>query len=380
MEFAGFVFIYFLMLLLLFVLNIFSGYSANENYLMLLILCLFIGPTFGAWREWREQKRWPSLLSKQDYWIMFGLTALAFSLRVFNLEWRMVWIDEDVQAVSAFKAGPIFEASRQQQPPLNYVLQTLVMRYLGFTPWTVRLQSLIFGTLSVPLFYILLRNIKLKTPSVIFGCLLMIFSWSLIYYSQEGRPYSAGVFSAILLLNFSWVFISKEFNWIRCGILVGLQLNFFFTLGFQPEVYSLAVALSAAPFYLTNIDSKLGKKYFWYWASMVLAGALTIPFLMLDAKASMTKFFNIQPSDMIQRVLAASPLKISRSLIELLIGKTDFLVQSLLLGVIALGCVISFFEWRRRPLAAAVSLFLIFFNLVFAYSYFTLINYPFQSR
>lgn len=92
----------------------------------------------------------------------------------------------------------IDKAASQQQPPLDYLIGYIIANFLPFHEIVVRLPSLVFGTAIIPLSYHLFALTYTRRMAMITS-LLICFSPSLIYYSQEARPYS--IFLVLLLLS-----------------------------------------------------------------------------------------------------------------------------------------------------------------------------------
>lgn len=82
-------------------------------------------------------------------------------------------------------------------PPLSFVLTWLTSR-IGHAPELVRAPSLIAGTLSIPLVYLLGRR-TVGRPAALVATALTAFSPFMIYYSAEARAY--GLIMAFVLVS-----------------------------------------------------------------------------------------------------------------------------------------------------------------------------------
>ena len=92
----------------------------------------------------------------------------------------------------------VMKSERDTYPPLYYIAVHLFLQiYPEREVFMVRFLSLIFGVLSVPLFFILLRRVA---PSYNPLPAVALFSASelLIYFSREGRCYSIVLFVSII--------------------------------------------------------------------------------------------------------------------------------------------------------------------------------------
>jgi hypothetical protein len=90
-------------------------------------------------------------------------------------------------------------------PPLYYAILHFTMRFLGDTPALMRIPSVVFGILILPLVYWCMRQSSSKKVDGLYAVLLVSVSSMLVYYSQELRVYIMlaflGVLSVGLLLR-----------------------------------------------------------------------------------------------------------------------------------------------------------------------------------
>lgn len=87
-------------------------------------------------------------------------------------------------------------------PAINLAMAHLVANDV----WSMRLPAAVFGTLSVPLFYIVVRRLA-DDALARRAALLMALSPFYIYYGKEARPYSQLLFTCLL---FTWGFFASE--------------------------------------------------------------------------------------------------------------------------------------------------------------------------
>jgi 4-amino-4-deoxy-L-arabinose transferase-like glycosyltransferase len=123
-------------------------------------------------------------------WALAALTGLALALRLFRLGHQDVWIDEafTAQLLDGTFADLIAETARDNHPPLYYAVLYL-LRPLGRNAVILRLPSVIVGTATVPLFYVLARRL-LDARAAAYAALLLAVSPLHVYYSQEARMYA----------------------------------------------------------------------------------------------------------------------------------------------------------------------------------------------
>lgn len=90
--------------------------------------------------------------------------------------------------------------------PLFPAINLAMARLVANDVWPMRLPAAVFGTLSVPLFYVIVRRLADETLARR-AALLMAVSPLFIYYSKEARPYAQLLFTCLL---FTWGFFASE--------------------------------------------------------------------------------------------------------------------------------------------------------------------------
>jgi uncharacterized membrane protein len=83
-------------------------------------------------------------------------------------------------------------------PPLYYILLHCVIRSVGEHPATMRLLSVFFGTLMIPLVYWTMRQATFSRINSLYAALLCAVSSMLVFYSQELRAYILLAFLGVL--------------------------------------------------------------------------------------------------------------------------------------------------------------------------------------
>ncbi|MDO9065792.1 MAG: glycosyltransferase family 39 protein, partial [Chloroflexota bacterium] len=145
--------------------------------------------------------------------IALVVVAVGFALRVHNLASQSLWYDE---AFSVYLArmglGEIIARTAADiHPPLYYFLLHGWMLAAGSSEFALRFLSLIFGVLTLPLFFQVSRRLLRFLPvdaaphtGIITASMAAIAPFY-IWYSQEGRMYTLltflGALAALLLLR-----------------------------------------------------------------------------------------------------------------------------------------------------------------------------------
>src|SRR5262245_57892685 len=145
-----------------------------------------------------------SVLKSEGFWLglIFGVGA---SLRLYGLEFQSLWHDEGLQYYVATKnsVGALLGQSHSFHPPLSFIINHLFL-LMGQSDFFFRLPSALFGIATLPVLYILARDLTSMKVAV-FAVFVLALSPFHLWYSQEGRMYSQLMFlsllSSVLLLE-----------------------------------------------------------------------------------------------------------------------------------------------------------------------------------
>jgi uncharacterized membrane protein len=144
-----------------------------------------------------------SALESQRMWLWL-IVAAGAGLRLYRLDFQSLWLDEGLQFYVATEnsIGELFRQTNSFHPPLSFVINHLFL-LVGESDFFLRLPSALFGIASLPLLYVLGRDLMSKNVAV-FAVLVLALSPFHIWYSQEGRMYSQLLFLSLLS---SWLLI-----------------------------------------------------------------------------------------------------------------------------------------------------------------------------
>ena len=149
---------------------------------------------------------------KVKYRIGFpAVMLLAFGLRVYRLGVDSLWYDEAVSALLARKPLPEMWAhtARDIHPPLYYALLHFWQMLAGDSEYSLAFFSLWFGVAGVALVAYLGRRLFSNRVGLLAALFMAINPFS-IWYAQEVRMYSLGVFLTLLLLKFVLDFLEEK--------------------------------------------------------------------------------------------------------------------------------------------------------------------------
>jgi uncharacterized membrane protein len=151
-----------------------------------------------------------SLKKRKHIIILAGVMILALTLRLIRLDMPL-WGDETASWAFA-RRTPFVEMWRyalyDPSPPLYYVLNHFMIRTFGIGPWALRLLSVIFGILIIPIVFWGMREATFSKIDSLLAMLLIATSSMLIYYSQEARSYVMLAF----LSTVSLVLLFRDFQ------------------------------------------------------------------------------------------------------------------------------------------------------------------------
>jgi mannosyltransferase len=134
--------------------------------------------------------------------LLAGITIAGALLRFVTLDVQSYWFDE-VATVNILRHGfgDMISAvsSGESTPPLYYVVAWLWSKVFGTGEFGLRSLSALLGTLTIPLVFVLGRDLVGQRTGVI-AAALCAFNPLLIWYSQEARSYALMVLLATLSL------------------------------------------------------------------------------------------------------------------------------------------------------------------------------------
>jgi len=152
--------------------------------------------------------------------ILITIILIAFALRLFRLDQQSLWYDEGFTwLLSQMELSSLIEwTARDIQPPFYYLVIWASTMLFGASEYALRFPSALFGTLSVPLMFVVARKLgKLQekthrdketnvnpTSSLFFtsysyiAMFITAIAPIMVYYSQETRMYALLILQAIL--------------------------------------------------------------------------------------------------------------------------------------------------------------------------------------
>lgn len=192
------------------------------------------------------------------------LVGVALRLQQF---WRPLNIDETVtRSISNHTSIYIIQYSlnSDSNPPLYYLFAHWSGEMLGnYSAFSIRLPSLIFGLLVIPLLYLIGKEIRNKTLGLLLASMVS-FIYTICWYSTEARAYSL-VFFAFAGVIYFFIRIFKG-DTSQKGI---FGLSFFAALCLWSHFYS-ALPLLILAIILIDKDRALALRSLLYTVIMLM--------------------------------------------------------------------------------------------------------------
>lgn len=149
--------------------------------------------------------------------LILFLVALVFRLISSN---QSLWLDEGTTVQFAkLNFQQLFLFIRSDfHPPLSYLLVHLWLPFAGHSEMLIRLPNILFGALSIPLLYLLLKKLDFNRTICLVAAFLLAINPLHVYYSQELRMYSLNALLSLVtwITLISWL---KEKKRKKSGVL-----------------------------------------------------------------------------------------------------------------------------------------------------------------
>ncbi len=186
-----------------------------------------------------RQRKWDTILLFASIIIIgIGVSARIFAFLI-N---RSLWLDEAFLASSVVNRdfiGLCSPLDYKQGAPVGFLWITKTLTYLfGTSEYVLRLPSLISGLGSIPLFYLILKNV-FKDPRPYIGTAFFATIPFLIYYSIEFKPYMFDVFLSLAIVYLFHLAIEKRIATWNLTLFCTFSLWFSF-----PAIFTVAAFCS----------------------------------------------------------------------------------------------------------------------------------------
>lgn len=239
--------------------------------------------------------------------IIIAILALAFSLRFYKLGEAPASLNWDENS-NGYNAYSILKTGRDEygnflpltnrsfddyKPPLYMYLNVITVAIFGLNSFAVRLPSALLGFLTIPLIYLLSREIFKKTTSnlvigkfnldigIVAMFLLAISPWH-IHFSRIGFEANVGLFFIVSSVTLFLLSFSKKLFLIPSAILLGLTAYTYHSERIFAPLLFLAVFIIFKKEVL-----QLPRKYL--AGFIILTGLIVLPLLVFNSPKNLLK-------------------------------------------------------------------------------------------
>jgi uncharacterized membrane protein len=225
-------------------------------------------------------KRLSSLGTQQGATLpLLGILILAFGLRLTRLTFQPLWWDEGytMYFITSSLGQMIARTAVDIHPPFYYLLLQAWAPLTGPSPFAVRTLSVIIGTLTVALVYVLGSRLLSRSVGLIAAFLTAIAPFC-VYYSQEARMYAL-----VTLLGLASTYLMWELMLAREQSAPRLLLAAIYIVITSAAMYTLYYGIFITLFQTLFILSKARRygRRVWAWlGGQVLLALLYLPWIV----------------------------------------------------------------------------------------------------
>ncbi len=135
-------------------------------------------------------------------WLVIIITLVGGWMRVFLLGSKGMWLDETFSVwLASHSVVDMLQwmVKIDPHPPLYYLLLHYWIAHYGDTPYDVRLFSVLFGTITIPIIYLIGKRISGVVVGMAAAVILALSLFN-IYFAQETRMYTFLMFNAAVAI------------------------------------------------------------------------------------------------------------------------------------------------------------------------------------
>mgnify|MGYP000089749633 CR=1 FL=1 len=135
-------------------------------------------------------------------WLVILIALIGAGLRVLLLDRQGMWLDETFSVwLANHNVGDMLHwiVNSDQHPPLYYLLLQGWIALMGDTPYEVRLLSVLFGTATIPVIYLIGKRMSGAVMGLAAAVLLALSPFN-IRFAQETRMYTLLTFNAAVAI------------------------------------------------------------------------------------------------------------------------------------------------------------------------------------
>lgn len=169
-----------------------TQFGEEDNSVEKTLLRAFARPSFmqHSHQDNSDRRRSPASFGATP-WLLLFITVFGFALRVHHIDEKGLWLDEAFSVWMAQNTLPELMGwlvRIDQHPPLYYVLLHLWL-WFGDSAAHVRILSALFGTLAIPVIFLVGRRLFGNVAGLIAAFILTISPFH-VRFAQEARMYT----------------------------------------------------------------------------------------------------------------------------------------------------------------------------------------------
>jgi len=219
-------------------------------------------------------------ISKYGILFLCFLVMIGFYLRYANLDNLSFWVDE---LTTTYAAIGILEHGTPVNPSgmpytrsiLNTNLIALSFKIFGISEFSARIVSVIFGTLTIPLVYLMGAKVANKRVGLLAAVLITFSVWEIVW-AREARMYAQFQFFYLLTAYLFYLGLNKN----------NLKVLSFSAIAFICACLSHRLALSFLPMaviYILLYKREILKERYFIFGTLISAG-LALLYMIVTGK------------------------------------------------------------------------------------------------
>ena len=220
------------------------------------------------------------LISKYSSLFLYFLIVIGFYLRFNNLGNLSFWVDELITthaAIGILEHGtPVLPSGMSYtRSILNTSLIALSFKIFGINEFSARIVSVIFGTLMIPLVYLMGAKVANKRVGLLAAVLITFSVWEIVW-AREARMYAQFQFFYLLTAYLFYSGLNKN----------NLKALLFSAIAFICAFLSHRLALSLLPvavIYILFYKREILKERYFIFGTLISAG-LALLYMIMTGK------------------------------------------------------------------------------------------------
>ncbi len=232
--------------------------------------------------------------------LLIGIILIAGGMRLYGLDRQSLWYDEVVEGkdfeVLLNKVLHNSEKTPDVTPPLNPFFVYIMTKSFPGSDFALRIPALIFGLISVPLLYLLGRQLFNEKVGLIASFLLAISPFH-IWYSQDARMYALQWMLSLISLIYFVRALEKPDTGNLAGYFISTEAVLY--------THQFGIFLVLLQGMYIMITFRTIREHFLKWIAIFISlGLLYLPWLIYSLTSLINKAAGASPKPLDIRILA----------------------------------------------------------------------------